>query len=172
MATVTDTEKADFVAAEPEEEPSICDSSLPTKKFRSLGRLALDNPHKNVWMKNIGSKLFDVRSSRRLNKINICKKNEIPETFDSEYYLDQLDLSKRNKFIHVTKVTKEYMEEERQKQLKLARKLACQLSARGVNPEVGENNIQDEKNDVSNGHKDGEEGNDVKDHSGEDNDED
>ena len=46
------------------------------------------------------------------------------------------------------------------------------IISKGVNPEIGENNIQDEKNDVSNGHKDGEEGNDVKDHSGEDNDED
>ena len=108
-----------------------------------------------------------------MNEINICKKNEIPETFDSEYYLDQLDPSKRNIFIHVTKVTKEYMEEESQKQLKLARKLAWELSARrGVNPEVGENNIQDEKNDVNNGHEDGEKGNDIKDHSGEDNDKD
>ena len=49
-------------------------------------------------MKDIGSKLFNIRSS----KINNCKKDEIPETFDSEYYLDQLDPSKRNKFIHVT----------------------------------------------------------------------
>ena len=74
-------------------------------------------------MKDMGTKLFDVRSSYWLNKIN-CKKNEIPETFDSEYYLDQLDPSKRKKFIHVTKVTKDYIEEEQQKQLKLARKLA------------------------------------------------
>ena len=51
-----------------------------------------------MWMKDIGSKLFNIRSS----KINNCKKDEIPETFDSEYYLDQLDPSKRNKFIHVT----------------------------------------------------------------------
>ena len=47
-----------------------------------------------------------------MNKINICKTNEILETFDSEYYLDQLDPSKRKKFIYVTKVTKEYIEEE------------------------------------------------------------
>ena len=53
-------------------------------------------------MKGIGSKLFNIRSS----KINNCKKNEIPEKFDSEYYLDQLDPSKENKFIQVTKVTK------------------------------------------------------------------
>ena len=42
-------------------------------------------------MKDIGSKHFDVRSFHRLNKIDICKKNEIPETFDSEYYLNQLE---------------------------------------------------------------------------------
>lgn len=72
-----------------------------------------------------------------MNKINNCKKDEVPETFDSENYLDQLDPSKRMKFIHVTKVTKEYMEEERQKQLKLARKLARELLAMGNNPEVG-----------------------------------
>ena len=63
-------------------------------------------------MKDIGSKIFNVRSSHCLNKINICKTNEILETFDSEYYLDQLDPSKRKKFIYVTKVTKEYIEEE------------------------------------------------------------
>ena len=123
-------------------------------------------------MKDIGSKLFDARSSQCLNKINICKKNEIPETFDSEYYLDQLDPSKRKKFIHIMKMTKEYIEEERQKQLKLARKLARELSARWVNPEVGEYNIQDEKNDLNDERKDGEEGNDAKDNDGEDNDED
>ena len=38
-----------------------------------------------------------------------------------------------------------------------------------VNLEVGEDNIQEEKNNVNDGHKDGEEGNDVKDHDGEDN---
>ena len=42
----------------------------------------------------------------------------------------------------------------------------------GVSPEVGEDNIRDEKNDANDGRKDGEEGNDVKDHHGEDNDED
>ena len=42
----------------------------------------------------------------------------------------------------------------------------------GVNSEVGEYNIQDEKNDANDGRKDGEEGNDIKDHDGEDNDED
>lgn len=92
-------------------------------------------------MKDIGSKLFDVRSSHRLNKINICKKNKIPETFDSQYYLDQLDPSMRKKFIHVAKVTKEYKEEERQKQLKLATKLARESSARVVKREVGVVNL-------------------------------
>ena len=130
-AIVTDTEEADFVVAEPEEEPSVRDTSPPTKKLRSSGRLTLENPHKDVWMKDIGSKLFNVRSSHCLNKINICKKNEIPETFDSECYLDQLDPSKRKKFIHVTNVTKECMEEAQQKQLKLARKSASELSTRG-----------------------------------------
>lgn len=43
----------------------------------------------------------------------------------------------RKKFIHVAKVAKEYKEEERQKQLKLARKLARELLAMGNNPEVG-----------------------------------
>ena len=52
-------------------------------------------------------------------KINNCKKDEVPETFDSEYYLDQLDPSKRMKFIDVTKVTKEYMKEEQQSNLNL-----------------------------------------------------
>ena len=70
------------------------------------------------------------------------------------------------------KMTKEYIEEERQKQLKLARKLARELSARWVNPEVGEYNIQDEKNDLNDERKDGEEGHDAKDNDGEDNDED
>ena len=70
-------------------------------------------------MKDIGSKLFRKRSSHCLNKINNCKKDEVPETFDSENYLDQLDPSKRMKFIHVTKVTKEYMKEERQSNLNL-----------------------------------------------------
>ena len=37
------------------------------------------------------------------------------------------------------------MEEERQKQLKLAKKLALEISAWGINPEVGEDNIQDKK---------------------------
>ena len=69
-------------------------------------------------------------------------------------------------------MTKEYLEAERQKQLKLARKFARELSARGVNPEVGEDNIQDKTNDVNDGRKDGEEGNDVKDYNGEDNDKD
>ena len=142
----------------PEEKP---DASPPTKKPRRSRRPTLENPHNDVWMKNIGTKLFRKRSSHRLNKINNCKEDEVPETFDSEYYLDQLDLSKRMKFIHVTKVTKEYMEEERQKQLKLARKLARELLAMGNNPEVGQDNIQEEKNDVNDGGKDGEEGNDV-----------
>ena len=44
-------------------------------------------------------------------------------------------------------------------------KLAGKLLARGVNLEVGGNNIQDKKNDVNNGVKDGEGGND---HDGED----
>ena len=65
------------------------------------------------------SKLFHKRSSHRLIKINNCKKDEVPETFDSEYYLDQLDPSKRMKFIDVTKVTKEYMKEEQQSNLNL-----------------------------------------------------
>ena len=69
-------------------------------------------------------------------------------------------------------MTKEYLEAERQKQLKLARKFARELSAREVNPEVGEDNIQDKTNDVNDGRKDGEEGNDVKDYNGEDNDKD
>ena len=51
-------------------------------------------------------------------------------------------------------------------------KLAGELLARGVNLEVGGNNIQDKKNDVNNGVKDGEGGNDVKDHDGEDNNQD
>ena len=143
-----------------------------TKKPRSSDRLAFENPHKVVWMKDSGSKLFNVRSSYRLNKINVCKKNEIPETFDSEYYLDQLDPPKRKKLIHVTKMTKECMEEERKKQLKLERNLSHELSTRGVNTKVGKDNIQDEKNYVNDGGKDGEEGNDVKGHDGEDNDED
>ena len=42
-ATVTDTEEADFVVAKPEEEPSVCDTSPPTKKLKSSGRLALAN---------------------------------------------------------------------------------------------------------------------------------
>ena len=37
------------------------------------------------------------------------------------------------------------MEEERQNQLKLAKKLALELSAWGINPEVGEDNIRDKK---------------------------
>ena len=64
------------------------------------------------------------------------------------------------------------MEEEWQKQLKLSRKLSRELSAKGVNTEVGEDDIQDEKTDVNNGGKDDEEGNGVKGHNGEDNDED
>ena len=48
------------------------------------------------------------------------------------------------------------MEEERQKQLKLARKLLRELSARRVNPEVGEDDIQEEKNYVNDRGKDGE----------------
>ena len=64
------------------------------------------------------------------------------------------------------------MEEERKKQLKLERNLSHELSARGVNTEVGKDNIQDEKNYVNDGGKDGEKGNDVKGHDGEDNDED
>lgn len=121
----------DFDFAEPEGEPSVADASPPTKKPRSSGRLALENPHKDAWMKGIGSKPFTIRFSHRLNKTNNCKKDEIPEKIDSEYYLDHLDPSKRKKFIHETKVTKEYMEEEQQKQLKLARKLTRELSVRG-----------------------------------------
>ena len=49
-------------------------------------------------------------------------------------------------------------------------KLAGELLARGVNLEVGGNNIQDKKNVANNGVKNGEGGNDVKDHNGEDND--
>ena len=89
-------------------------------------------------MKDIGSKLFNIRSS----KINNCKKNEIPETFDSEYCLDQLDPSKRNEFIHVTT----------QKLERITFKM--------------------KKNNIYDGSKDGEEGNDVKDHKGEDNEKD
>ena len=37
------------------------------------------------------------------------------------------------------------MEEEQQNQLKLAKKLALELSAWGINPEVGEDNIRDKK---------------------------
>ena len=76
--------------------------------------------------------------------------------------MNKLDLSKRKKFIQVTKVAKEYMEQERQKKLKLARELPRELSARRVNPEVGEDNIQEEKYYVNEGGKDGEQGNDVK----------
>lgn len=47
----------------------------------------------------------------------------------------------RKKFIHVAKVAKEYKEEERQKQLKLATKLARESSARVVKPEVGVVNL-------------------------------
>ena len=43
----------------------------------------------------------------------------------------------RKKFIHLAKVTKEYKEEERQKERKLATKLVRESSARGVKPEVG-----------------------------------
>ena len=143
-ATVTYTEEADFVVAELDEEPSAPDGSPSTKKPRGFGSLPFENLHKDVWMKDIGSKLFDIRSSHCLNKINNCKKDEKPETFENEYYLDQLDPSKRKKFVQVTKVTKEYMEEERQKQLTLARKLTCELSGRRVNPEVGEDKIQNE----------------------------
>lgn len=64
------------------------------------------------------------------------------------------------------------MEEERQNQLKLAKKLALELSAWGINPEVGEDNIRDKKSDVNDGGKNDEEGNDVKDHDKEDNGED
>ena len=46
--TVTDTEEADFAVAEPEEKPSVHDTSPPTKKLRSLGYLAVENPHKDV----------------------------------------------------------------------------------------------------------------------------
>ena len=107
-------------------------------------------------MKDVGSKLFDIWSSHHLNKTNDCKNDEIPEAFNSEYYLDQLDPSKKKKFIHVTIVTKEYMEAEQQKQLILEKRMPCELSARGVNPEVGEDNIQNEKSDVNDGGKDGE----------------
>lgn len=63
------------------------------------------------------------------------------------------------------------MEEQRQKQLKLGRKFQRELSARRFNPEVGEDNIQDEKSYINDGAKDGEEGNDVIDHhDGEDSD--
>ena len=76
---------------------------------------------------------------------------------NSEYYFDQLDPSKRKKLIHhVRKVTKQYKEEEWQKQLKLSRTLAHELSAKGVNTEVGGNNIQDQKTDVNDGGKDDE----------------
>ena len=104
--TVTDTEETDFVVADSAEKPSISNASPPTKKPRSSGRPALESSHKDMSMKGIGGKLFNIMSS----KINNCNKNETPETFDSEYYLDQLDPSKRKKVIHVTKVTKEYME--------------------------------------------------------------
>ena len=77
-----------------------------------MGCLALENTHKYVWMKNIDIKVFNIRSSNRLNKINNCKKDELPKTFDSGYYLDQLNPSMRKKFILVTKMTKEFMEQE------------------------------------------------------------
>ena len=43
-AFVTDTEETDFVVAEPEEEHSVPEASPPTKKPRSSGHLALENP--------------------------------------------------------------------------------------------------------------------------------
>ena len=73
---------------------------------RSSDHLALENPHKDMWMKDIGSKVFNTRPSYCLNKNNNCKNQEIPETFDIEYYLDQLDPPKRGKFTQVTKMTK------------------------------------------------------------------
>ena len=123
-------------------------------------------------MKDVGSKLFDIWSSHHLNKINDCKNSEIPEAFDSEHYLDQLDPSKKKKFIHVTIVTKEYMGAEQQKQLILEKRMSCELSPRGVNPEVGGDNIQNGKSDANDGGNDGEEENNVKSHDVDDNDED
>ena len=43
-AFVTNTEETDFVVAKPEEEHSVPEASRPTKKPRSSGHLALENP--------------------------------------------------------------------------------------------------------------------------------
>ena len=146
----------DYLEVLPEENaiPIHPDQSPPVKKQRATKRIITDNPNKIVWMEDYGSKLFDVLSHHCLRNIENCKKNEVPETFDSEYYFDQVNPSQRKQFIHIGKVTQEYIDEQQTKQQKLARKASRMLSAKGsaeyrdtesVLHDEDDNSIDDEK---------------------------
>ena len=96
----------------PSVDPSEADTAstaalIPeSKKSRKL-RHVIENPYKDEWLVNIGSKLFYIVSALRRRKYekSIEDGKKPKEYFDLEFYQNQLE--DRKKYIERSKVTKE-----------------------------------------------------------------
>ena len=100
------------------------------------------NECKNEWMEDFGWKMFDIRSNRKYGLFVNDHKNELKMSFDSLFYEDQqkpLDL--RTKTIEFTRVTKEYLLEQKAIQLSEARKYSRRVLA------LGSSHIEDSDNE-------------------------
>ena len=111
-----------------------CDPTPPTPTSTSTSsrpatRTETGPSRYSVWLKDHGDKLFDVFSSKTLEKVL-----EEGGAFDSCFYDDQKEPSERNLVIETMRVSKDYYDYWREIEATKARKFFRTLSALGIDP--------------------------------------